>query len=734
MRARRSDRRRRRRRRRALRGALAAADEARRAPAREGAGRSLEQLARAGRRRRGGRRGRRARRSTPRTRSAPGAASAATSAVARADRGGARAHRRPASSSASSSTTTSAARAATRVAASSTPAAPRPGKAIAAVLAERVREHPRITVVEDERVVALWEADGRCVGVVTDRRAIAARATLLATGGYAALWERTTNPPGAVGEGLAARLPRRRRARRPRVRPVPPDRARSTTASCSPRRCAARARCSSTTTASASPTSSRRATSSRARSPRAARRGSTCARSSASRFPGLMATLERAGYDPARRADPGLAGRALHGRRHRHRPRRRAPRVPGPLRRRRVRRAPASTARTGSRRTRCSSASSSAAAPALAALAEPRVSATSGRQPPCTSPSRRSRPSSATRSGEDAGVIRSAEGLERLRDVAALLPRLVAESALARAREPRRPLPLRLPDRGRRPSRGHVVLRRGRRAACSSDGADAPRTSTASSRAALAEDVGSGDLTTDGVVPADARCRAELLLEEPGVVCGVAAARGRLRRRSTRPSASRRSLDEGTASRTSRPCVARDRGPGARGPHRRAHRAQPVRPALRDRDAHAPLRRRSSRARARRSSTRARRRPGLRALEKYAVRCGGGTNHRAGLYDAILVKENHLRVAGGITRGGRARSARNGLPIEVEAETLDEVREALDAGVDRILLDNMTPERGARGRRARRRPRRSSRPPAASRSPPSAPTPRPASTSSPSAR
>src|SRR5207302_10991947 len=82
--------------------------------------------------------------------------------------------------------------------------------------------------------------------------------------------------------------------------------------------------------------------------------------------------------------------------------------------------------------------------------------------------------------------------------------------------------------------------------------------------------------------------------------------------------------------------------------------------------------------------------PGLRALEKYAVRCGGGSNHRFGLGDAVLLKENHLRLAGGIAPAVAA--ARNGRPVEVEAETLDEVAEALAAGADRILLDNMTPE------------------------------------------
>jgi nicotinate-nucleotide pyrophosphorylase (carboxylating) len=82
--------------------------------------------------------------------------------------------------------------------------------------------------------------------------------------------------------------------------------------------------------------------------------------------------------------------------------------------------------------------------------------------------------------------------------------------------------------------------------------------------------------------------------------------------------------------------------------------------------------------------------PGWRTLEKYAVRCGGGTNHRAGLYDMILIKDNHIAAAGSITAAmKRCRSSR--LPIEVETETLAEVEEALAAGAKRILLDNMPP-------------------------------------------
>lgn len=81
--------------------------------------------------------------------------------------------------------------------------------------------------------------------------------------------------------------------------------------------------------------------------------------------------------------------------------------------------------------------------------------------------------------------------------------------------------------------------------------------------------------------------------------------------------------------------------------------------------------------------------PGLRLAQKYAVRCGGGTNHRVGLFDAILIKENHILSAGGIAEAiERAREAHPALPVEIEVESLDEVREALTARADRLLLDN----------------------------------------------
>jgi nicotinate-nucleotide pyrophosphorylase (carboxylating) len=83
--------------------------------------------------------------------------------------------------------------------------------------------------------------------------------------------------------------------------------------------------------------------------------------------------------------------------------------------------------------------------------------------------------------------------------------------------------------------------------------------------------------------------------------------------------------------------------------------------------------------------------PLMRVLEKYAVRAGGGTNHRFGLDDGILIKDNHVRLAGGVaTAVQRMRAANQNLPVEVEAQSLSEVDAALDAGADIVLLDNLS--------------------------------------------
>jgi nicotinate-nucleotide pyrophosphorylase (carboxylating) len=83
--------------------------------------------------------------------------------------------------------------------------------------------------------------------------------------------------------------------------------------------------------------------------------------------------------------------------------------------------------------------------------------------------------------------------------------------------------------------------------------------------------------------------------------------------------------------------------------------------------------------------------PGMRRAQKYAVRCAGGSNHRMGLYDGILVKENHIMAAGSIAAAVKAaRAAGASVPVEVEVETLDELRQALDAGADAALLDEFS--------------------------------------------
>ncbi len=86
--------------------------------------------------------------------------------------------------------------------------------------------------------------------------------------------------------------------------------------------------------------------------------------------------------------------------------------------------------------------------------------------------------------------------------------------------------------------------------------------------------------------------------------------------------------------------------------------------------------------------------PGLRALEKYAVRAGGGMNHRFALNDAVLIKDNHVAIAGGVAEAIRRARAGVGhlVKIEVEVDTLEQLREAMEVGVDAVLLDNMTPE------------------------------------------
>jgi nicotinate-nucleotide pyrophosphorylase (carboxylating) len=204
---------------------------------------------------------------------------------------------------------------------------------------------------------------------------------------------------------------------------------------------------------------------------------------------------------------------------------------------------------------------------------------------------------------------------------------------------------------------------------------------------ALAEDVGDGDATTELLVPATATGRATLTQKAPGVIAGLRVAEAVFQR-----------VDP----------ALRWRAHTAEGEWREgglvAELAGSSRSILTgERVALNFLQRLSGVATltaryveqvegtaARILDTR-KTTPGLRLLEKQAVLAGGGHNHRSGLYDAILVKENHAAMAGGVGEATRrALAAAGELPVEVECQTLDELREALEAGAPRILLDNMT--------------------------------------------
>jgi nicotinate-nucleotide pyrophosphorylase (carboxylating) len=207
--------------------------------------------------------------------------------------------------------------------------------------------------------------------------------------------------------------------------------------------------------------------------------------------------------------------------------------------------------------------------------------------------------------------------------------------------------------------------------------------------AALAEDVGDGDATTAATVDPDARARATITQKAPGVISGLGVASGVFRHLD--PNASIQLGPEGvwrdsgvvlevegnarallTAERTALNFLGRLSGV--------ATLTARVVSAVRGAGGTAQL-----------LDTR-KTTPGLRRLEKAAVAHGGGVNHRAGLYDAILIKENHSALAGGVAEAvWRAREARPDLPLTVEVRDDAEIDAALAAGAPRLLLDNMTP-------------------------------------------
>ncbi len=211
-------------------------------------------------------------------------------------------------------------------------------------------------------------------------------------------------------------------------------------------------------------------------------------------------------------------------------------------------------------------------------------------------------------------------------------------------------------------------------------------------RAALLEDIGPGDITTMLCVPAGTMATATVLAKQPGVIAGLAV--GELAFKLLDPNAHWEALVQDGAR------VGGGRTPLAtvRGDARALLTAERV--ALNFMQRLSGVATLTARYVSLTAGTQARivdtrkTTPGLRALEKYAVRAGGGFNHRLGLYDCVLIKDNHIKAAGGIQNAVAGAKAHipHTMKIEVEAAALAMVEEALSAGADVILLDNMDTE------------------------------------------
>jgi nicotinate-nucleotide pyrophosphorylase (carboxylating) len=208
---------------------------------------------------------------------------------------------------------------------------------------------------------------------------------------------------------------------------------------------------------------------------------------------------------------------------------------------------------------------------------------------------------------------------------------------------------------------------------------------------ALAEDIHTGDITTLSVLPQPRVMRARLIAKEPMVLSGIAVARRVFERldaaiRFDALFADGDRLETGDV-------IARMEGDAAlllQGERVSLNLLQRMCGiATQTAEYVKELEGTGARVVDTRKTT-----PGLRVIEKYSVRVGGGTNHRTGLYDGVLIKENHIAAAGGILEAVRLARAYipHTLKIEVETETLEQVQLALDAGADIIMLDNMTLE------------------------------------------
>ncbi len=206
---------------------------------------------------------------------------------------------------------------------------------------------------------------------------------------------------------------------------------------------------------------------------------------------------------------------------------------------------------------------------------------------------------------------------------------------------------------------------------------------------ALAEDIGTGDITTNTVVPADATVRGHLIAKQQGIVCGMDVFCRVFYLLDENVVVSNKVADGSTVSAGTR--IAEFSGParpiltGERVALNLLQRLSGIATKT------ASLAKLVAGTQAKIIDTR-KTSPGLRVLEKYAVRMGGGANHRMNLSDGILIKDNHIKAAGGIYQA--VDMARKGAPatlkIEVEVESLEQVKEALNAKADIIMLDNMT--------------------------------------------
>jgi nicotinate-nucleotide pyrophosphorylase (carboxylating) len=210
--------------------------------------------------------------------------------------------------------------------------------------------------------------------------------------------------------------------------------------------------------------------------------------------------------------------------------------------------------------------------------------------------------------------------------------------------------------------------------------------------AALAEDLGSeGDITTDAIVPAEAKGEAAIVARQTGVMAGLDLAEAAFRTLDPHIRFVRVVLDGDTVASggTIATVAGRTRAilTGERTALNFLGRLSGI--ATLTASYVKAVEGTAARIACTRKTT-----PGLRALEKSAVRAGGGVNHRFGLYDAILVKDNHIAAAGGLSKALERLIPRRGhlVKIEVEVETLDQLKEALEFPIDAVLLDNMDAE------------------------------------------